>query len=66
MKTVKIYLAAKEDIPKKTITIKDVNNLSVSNGALEVFGNRKDEKEYIRSVLVAGFANGTWLYFEEA
>ncbi len=66
MKAVKIYLLAKEDSPKKTITIKDVGNISIANGALEVFGNRKDEKDYTRSVGVAGFASGTWQYFEEA
>ena len=62
MKNLKVYLHEEP----KPLVIKDIVEVSLVNGALEVWGNRQDEKKYDKRQVVAGFASGAWKYFEEA
>ena len=50
----------------KAITVKDVIDISIVNGAIEFRGNVKDDKGYASQKIIAAFAKDSWKYFEEA
>jgi hypothetical protein len=66
MRSIKVHTLTAGQTDMKAITVKDVIDISIVNGAIEFRGNVKDDKGYASQKIIAAFAKDSWKYFEEA